>query len=40
MENPLVVGFVEKKHEAKLGRGAAKRQRAKLILQTAIRQSR
>jgi hypothetical protein len=25
MENPLIAGFVKKQHEAKLGRGAAKR---------------
>jgi hypothetical protein len=32
MENPLIAGFVEIQHELKLGRGAAKRLRAKLAL--------
>jgi hypothetical protein len=40
MENPLIAGFVEIQHEEELGRGAAKRLRAKLALPTAIRQSR
>jgi hypothetical protein len=38
--NPLIVGFVEIQHEQKLGRGAAKRLRAKLALPTAIPQPR
>jgi len=40
MENPLIAAFVDKQHEAKFGRGAAKRLRAKKALPTAIRQQR
>jgi hypothetical protein len=40
MESPLIADFVEKKHEIKVRRGAAKQLRAELALQTAIRQSR
>jgi hypothetical protein len=39
MENPLIAGFVERnKTRQKLGRGVAKRLRAKQALLTAIRQ--